>query len=69
MAKISAETIGVLVNSLIEPLGWKFFMFVLMFVVTVFACNFSFGYIRAKSYYGWTGQEKKPHLDDDMIID
>ena len=69
MVKISAETIGVLVNSLIEPLGWKFFMFVLMFVVTVFACNFSFGYIRAKSYYGWTGQEKKPHLDDDMIID
>lgn len=79
VVKISAETIGVLVNSLIEPLGLKFFMFVGMFVITVFACNFSFGYIRAKSYYGWNnnanynagGNANGQRLGhpDDMIID
>ncbi|KAL6454538.1 BRL1 Nucleus export protein BRL1 [Candida maltosa Xu316] len=49
---MSAETIGMILNSLIEPLSVKFYLFVFAFVVVVFACNFTFGYIRAKAYYG-----------------
>lgn len=53
-SSISAETIGVILNSLIQPLGLKFFLVVFGFTLTVFGCNFAFGYVRAKTYYGWT---------------
>ena len=50
---ISAETVGMIINSLIEPLSFKFFLVMFSFVLLIFACNFTFGFIRAKSYYGW----------------
>lgn len=50
---ISAETVGMIINSLIEPLSFKFFLVMFGFVLLIFACNFTFGFIRAKSYYGW----------------
>lgn len=49
---VSAETIAMLVNLFVETLGWKFWLVVSMFTVVVFACNFLFGYLRAKTYYG-----------------
>lgn len=58
-SSISAETIGIILNSLIEPLGIKFILISFGLVVVIYICNFSFGYIRAKSYYGW---EKEKHL-------
>jgi hypothetical protein len=52
-SSISAETIGMIINSLIEPLGFKFFMLTFGFVIVIFGWNFTFGYLRAKTYYGW----------------
>lgn len=51
---ISAETLGMIVNSLIEPLSLKFFLALFSIVLVIFACNFSFGFLRAKAYYGWS---------------
>lgn len=51
---ISAETLGMIVNSLIEPLSLKFFFALFSIVLVIFACNFSFGFLRAKAYYGWS---------------
>lgn len=51
-SSISAETLGVIINSLIEPLGFKFFTVFIGFIILVFGMNFGFGFIRAKSYYG-----------------
>ncbi|EGV64058.1 hypothetical protein PSN45_003849 [Yamadazyma tenuis] len=51
-SSISAETLGLILNSLIEPLGFKFFVILFSFLVMVFALNFIFGFIRAKTYYG-----------------
>lgn len=58
---ISAETVGMIINSLIEPLSFKFFLVMFGFILLIFACNFTFGFIRAKSYYGW-----KKSLSDDV---
>lgn len=52
-SSISAETVGMILNSLIEPLGPKFWAVAAGLTVVLFVCNFSFGYLRAKSYYGW----------------
>lgn len=49
---IGAHTLGVILNSLIEPLGLKFLSVGAFFVILLFACNFAFGYIRARAYYG-----------------
>lgn len=49
---ISAETLGLIINSLIEPLGFKFFLIFFTSVTIIFLFNFTFGFIRAKSYYG-----------------
>lgn len=54
---ISAKTIGIIFNSLIEPLEVKFFLILFGFIFFVFLCNFTFGFIRAKSYYGWEETE------------
>ncbi|KAF8001628.1 hypothetical protein HF325_004129 [Metschnikowia pulcherrima] len=51
---ISAHTIGVILNSLIEPLSFKVLAVGAAATFVIFACNFAFGYIRAKTYYGWT---------------
>lgn len=58
---ISAETIGMIMNGLIEPLGIKFILIVFGLIVVIYVCNFSFGYIRAKNYYGW---DKKKELEE-----
>lgn len=52
MSLVSAHTLGMIVNSLIEPLGFKVLVVVLSFTVVVFGCNFGFGYLRAKAYWG-----------------
>ncbi|CAI5755930.1 unnamed protein product [Candida verbasci] len=52
LSLISAEIVGLVLNSLIEPLSVKFYLFMIIFIVTIFGCNFTFGYIRAKTYYG-----------------
>ncbi|RCK62585.1 Nucleus export protein BRL1 [Candida viswanathii] len=49
---MSAEIIGMIINSLIEPLSLKFYIFVLGLGLVIFGCNFTFGYIRARAYYG-----------------
>ncbi|KAM9936461.1 hypothetical protein OXX80_004000 [Metschnikowia pulcherrima] len=53
-SSISAHTIGVILNSLIEPLSFKVLAVGAAATFVIFACNFAFGYIRAKTYYGWT---------------
>lgn len=52
MSLVSAHTLGMIVNSLIEPLGFKVLVVVMSFTVVVFGCNFGFGYLRAKAYWG-----------------
>ncbi|KAI5962140.1 uncharacterized protein KGF55_003216 [Candida pseudojiufengensis] len=52
LSLINAQIFGMLLNSLIEPLGFKFFLFILWCGIVIFGCNFLFGYIRAKTYYG-----------------
>lgn len=52
-ASISAQTIGMILNSLVEPLGLKFWFLCFLLVVGLFSSNFLFGYFRAKTYYGW----------------
>lgn len=53
-AAVSAETLGIIVNSLIEPIGVKAIIVVgLLLSGWVFTSNFVFGFLRAKSYYGW----------------
>ncbi|EGW34278.1 uncharacterized protein SPAPADRAFT_59697 [Spathaspora passalidarum NRRL Y-27907] len=61
LSKITAETVAMVANSLIEPLGIKFFLMMVGFIVVVFGCNFSFGYIRAKTYYGWNNYGEQKH--------
>lgn len=51
-SSISAETLGLILNSLIEPLGFKFFMIFFLSIMMIFMFNFALGFIRAKSYYG-----------------
>ncbi|KAI3406003.2 hypothetical protein KGF56_001222 [Candida oxycetoniae] len=52
LSVINAQIIGMVLNSLIEPLSFKFFIFVLWCGFVIFGCNFFFGYVRAKTYYG-----------------
>lgn len=59
MAMISAEHFGMILNSLIEPLGLKFFMVFGGLVFILYTCNFIFGFFRAKAYYGWENREKE----------
>ncbi|OBA24458.1 hypothetical protein METBIDRAFT_86432 [Metschnikowia bicuspidata var. bicuspidata NRRL YB-4993] len=56
---VSAHTIGMILNSLIEPLSFKFLVVGAVVIMMVFACNFAFGYIRAKTYYGWTSAARR----------
>lgn len=53
MSLVSAQIIGMVVNLLIEPLSLKFFLVSAGAITVVFSCNFAFGYVRAKTYYGW----------------
>ncbi|GEQ68363.1 hypothetical protein JCM33374_g2031 [Metschnikowia sp. JCM 33374] len=52
-SSVSAHTIGMVLNSLIEPLSFKVLLVGAAGIMVIFACNFAFGYIRAKTYYGW----------------
>lgn len=52
MSLVSAHTLGMILNSLVEPLGFKVLLVVLSFTVAVFGCNFGFGYLRARAYWG-----------------
>ncbi|KAK6204977.1 Di-sulfide bridge nucleocytoplasmic transport domain-containing protein [Scheffersomyces amazonensis] len=68
---ISAETVGIILNSFVEPLGLKFFLIMGLSVIVLFLLNFMFGYIRAKTYYGWQdypnynyGISKNNHMTD-----
>lgn len=51
---VSAHTIAMIVNLLIEPLSFKVLFVFASALLLVFVSNFAFGYIRAKSYYGWS---------------
>lgn len=62
MSMISAEHFGMILNSLIEPLGLKFFSMCTGFVFVLFSFNFIFGYFRAKAYYGWEEGSKSEAL-------
>ncbi|AOA64951.1 Nucleus envelop protein [Komagataella phaffii CBS 7435] len=58
-SSISAETLGMIINSLLEPIGIKSFLFLLGSMAVLFLSNFSFGFLRAKSYYGWNYQHNR----------
>lgn len=50
---LSAKLFGEIVNSFIEPIGWKALLVILMGVIIwCFCSNFLLGFARAKSYYG-----------------
>lgn len=53
---IAAKIIGTIINNLIEPLGVKTFVYFLTTITVLYVTNFSFGYVRAKSYYGSIAQ-------------
>lgn len=55
---VSAQTIATIVNLLVEPLSFKVLFVFAGALVLVFAGNFAFGYVRAKTFYGW-GQTDK----------
>ncbi|QLL33418.1 hypothetical protein HG536_0E03290 [Torulaspora globosa] len=55
---LSAKLFGEIVNSFIEPIGWKALLVILMAVVIwCFCSNFLLGFARAKSYYGDASQQ------------
>ncbi|CEP63758.1 Brl1p LALA0_S09e01838g [Lachancea lanzarotensis] len=57
---ISAKLIGDVVNSFVEPLGWKTLCVVLSgLAIWCFSSNFILGFARAKSYYGSSQPEKR----------
>lgn len=59
---IGAHTLGVILNSLVEPLGLKVLGVFAFFIFVIFACNFAFGYFRARAYYGMAN-ERMQNLD------
>lgn len=56
---IGAHTVGMILNSLIEPLGLKVLSVFAFFIVVIFACNFAFGYFRARAYYGMSNETQE----------
>lgn len=61
---VGAHTIGMIVNLLVEPLSAKVLLVAVAGVTLVFACNFVFGYVRAKTYYGWLDATATHNLHD-----
>lgn len=58
-AKLFAE----IVNSLIEPLGWKTLLVILLtLAIWCFSSNFVLGFMRAKSYYGGSPTQTHPQI-------
>ncbi|AGO09921.1 AaceriAAL070Cp [[Ashbya] aceris (nom. inval.)] len=50
---LSARLVGDVINSFIEPLGWKALLSILIgLLIWCFSSNFILGFARAKSYYG-----------------
>jgi hypothetical protein len=57
-ASVSAETLGIILNALIEPIGVKAIVVVVLILAGwTFTSNFIFGFVRAKSYYGWNAAQ------------
>lgn len=54
---LSAQLFGEVINSFIEPIGWKALLVIWMGIaVWLFCSNFLLGFARAKSYYGEPSQ-------------
>ncbi|ODQ81747.1 hypothetical protein BABINDRAFT_159990 [Babjeviella inositovora NRRL Y-12698] len=51
-SSLAAEVLGLMVHSLLEPMGWKTLLLVAVFFAAVVVFNFSLGFMRAKWYYG-----------------
>lgn len=50
---LSAQLLGDIINSFVEPIGWKAVTVIMMGIMTwTFSSNFLLGFVRAKSYYG-----------------
>jgi hypothetical protein len=59
-ASVSAETLGIILNALIEPIGVKAIVVVVLILAGwTFTSNFIFGFVRAKSYYGWNATQEQ----------
>jgi hypothetical protein len=59
-SSVSAETLGLILNSLIEPIGGKAIVVCSLGIVAwAFTSNFIFGFVRAKSYYGWSNNSNQ----------
>ncbi|SCU86959.1 LAMI_0D04214g1_1 [Lachancea mirantina] len=57
---ISAQLFGDVINSFVEPLGWKTLLIVMIgMAIWCFSSNFILGFARAKSYYGEDGQQER----------
>lgn len=52
VSSLGAQTIGMVITSLIEPLSFKTLSVFASAVLLVYVYNFGFGYIRARTYYG-----------------
>lgn len=53
-----AEMFGVILNSVFEPISLRSLGLLLCVAFGVVGVNFSFGFLRAKSYYGWKDKEE-----------
>lgn len=51
-SSVGAYTLGLIVTSLVEPLSLKVLLVLSGAFVLVYLCNFAFGYVRARTYYG-----------------
>lgn len=52
VSSLGAQTIGMVITSLIEPLSFKALSVFACVVFLVYVYNFAFGYVRARTYYG-----------------
>lgn len=52
-ALVGARFLGAIVTALVEPLSGKVLLVFAFCTVVIYMCNFAFGYVRAKTYYGW----------------
>ncbi|KAH3679518.1 hypothetical protein WICPIJ_008593, partial [Wickerhamomyces pijperi] len=70
-SQISAELFGLILNSLIEPIGWKALLVCGVGVLSwSFGGNFMFGFVRAKSYYqGWEQEQDHHHKDQQQQVE
>lgn len=66
---LSAKLFGEIINSFIEPIGWKALLVISMgMVVWCFCSNFLLGFARAKSYYGVAAQQTLLHQRKQLFL-